>query len=336
MVISRSSQPPRFLTAGLTAVALIALTACSAGNSGGGDGGGGSAGGGDPVAVATTTQLGSIVEEITRCAGAESATVMGPGDDPHDFSPSSQQIAEMTRADLVVTNGLGLESGMQTALDNATADGAEIMEVAPEVDPLPFTAVDHHAEEHEHEHEHEGHEHSDGDPHFWMDVSRMAKAAELIGAKLEQVTGDEQYATCGTETADELSSVDEEITAILDEIPEDRRTLVTDHAAYNYFADAYGFEIAGVVIPGGSTDAEPSSEEMASLVDQMEQEGADALVTGAGSDNKLVDALSAETGGEVPVVKLYEGALGAEGSGAETYAEAMKVSAETLADALPR
>ncbi|XKH54634.1 metal ABC transporter substrate-binding protein [Citricoccus nitrophenolicus] len=328
----------------LSLTGLVLAGTVLAGCAGGDSGAEGAAGESEPVAVATTTQLGNILDGITSCAGATSTTVMGPGDDPHDFSPSSRQIAEMTGVGLVVTNGLGLEAGMQTALDNAAADGAHLVAVAPEVDPLPFAEHDGHeggsyeeqsTEDQAHEgHTHEGHAHEGEDPHFWMDVSRMSEAAELIGAELAEVTGDGQYADCGTQTAEELAAVDAEVRQILETIPEDRRTLVTDHAAYNYFAEAYGFDIAGVVIPGGSTDAEPSSGELAGLVAQMNQEGADALVTSAGSGNKLVGALSAETGGEVPVVELYEGGIGPEGSGAETYADAMVLNARTLAEAL--
>ena len=322
---------PALTLTGLAAVALLTITSCASGGTGGGaEGAGqGSPGTGEPVAVATTTQLGSVLADVTACAGTSSATLMGPGDDPHDFSPSSQQVAAMTRSGLVVVNGLGLESGMQAALDNAGVDGATLLEVGPAVDPLPLAAEDDHGHG-----EGDGHDHGDLDPHVWMDVSRMADAAGVIGDALAETTGDEAYSGCGQEVATTLEATDEEVRQVLSAIPQDRRTLVADHAAYGYFADAYGFEIAGVVVPGGSTDAEPSSERLAGLVGQMQQAGADALVMSAGSGNRLVRALAAETGGEVPVVELYEGGVGPDGSGAEEYAEAMLSNARALADAL--
>jgi zinc/manganese transport system substrate-binding protein len=322
---------PALTLTGLAAVALLTITSCASGGTGGGaEGAGqGSPGAGEPVAVATTTQLGSVLADVTACAGTSSATLMGPGDDPHDFSPSSQQVAAMTRSGLVVVNGLGLESGMQAALDNAGADGATLLEVGPALDPLPLAAEDDHGHA-----EGDGHDHDDLDPHVWMDVSRMADAAGVIGDALAEATGDEAYSGCGQEVATTLEATDEEVRQVLSAIPQDRRTLVADHAAYGYFADAYGFEIAGVVVPGGSTDAEPSSERLAGLVGQMQQAGADALVMSAGSGNRLVRALAAETGGEVPVVELYEGGVGPDGSGAEEYAEAMLSNARALADAL--
>lgn len=341
----RRVRPALSVTGGasLVAAALLTLTSCASGEAGGAGTGTGSAGAGEPVAIATTTQLGSVLADITACAGTSSATLMGPGDDPHDFSPSSRQIAEMTRSGLVVVNGLGLESGMQAALDNAAADGATLLEVGPGLDPLPLGegeslgeegAHDHAAGDGHGHHEGDGHDHGDLDPHVWMDVARMADAAGLIGDALAEASGEDAYAGCGQEVAADLRATDQEVREILSGIPQDRRTLVADHAAYGYFADAYGFEVAGVVVPGGSTDAEPSSERLAGLVSDMERTGADALVMSAGSGNRLVEALAAETGGEVPVVELYEGGVGPEGSGAEDYAQAMLTNARALADAL--
>ena len=322
----RPSRGRRALPAAVLAAALLALTSCGA-TSGGGQPSGADAGEA-PVAVATTTQLGSVLEDITSCAGTTSVTLMGPGDDPHDYSPSSRQVAQLARAGLVVANGLGLEAGMRSALDNARADGATLLEVGPELDPLPSDGEDQgHAPD-------DGHDHGEFDPHVWMDASRMAAAAGVIGAALAQQTGDQEYDRCGEEVAGGLEDTDRQVREILSAVPPDRRTLVTDHAAYAYFAEAYGFEVAGVVVPGGSTDAEPSSERLAGLVAGMERDGADALVMSAGSGNRLVQALSAETGGAVPVVELYEGGVGPEGSGAESYHDAMLASARALADAL--
>ncbi len=99
----------------------------------------------DPViapdsVVSTTTQLGSVVGEIIACASPTSSaiTLLPIGADPHDFSPSSDQVAVMVTSDLVVTNGLMLEEGLEDALENAAADGATILEIAPLVDPIPF------------------------------------------------------------------------------------------------------------------------------------------------------------------------------------------------------
>lgn len=270
------------------------------------------------AAVATTTMLGSVVSDITQCAGTTSSVLMSPGDDPHDFAVSSDQVAELATAPLVVSNGLGLEAGLAPALTNAAEDGATIFEVAPQVDPLPFT--------------------KDGqtrdDPHFWMDVGRMALAAEAIGDELAVHTGEDDYRSCGEQVAQALEDTDQRVREILAEVPDDRRVLVTDHHAFGYFAAAYDFEVAGVVIPGGSTEAEPSSQELAALTEVIRTQGVPAIFSNTAVSSKLVEAVAAEAGENVKVVPLYVGSVGPEGSGATTYAEMMVVNAERIAQAL--
>lgn len=345
------------------AVTALAVAGCSPANDTPADGTRNTeAESGELVAIATTTPIGSVASEIAECAGATATSVMGPGDDPHTFQPSSAEVAELTRAPLVIANGFDLEEGLLSAIQAAESDGAHVLELAPALDPLPFGAHDDHghedddhADDHGHAHDddhddhaHEdddhahdgdeddahGHSHGEFDPHFWLDASRMAEAAELIGAELAEVTGDETFATCGTQVHDELLDLDASITETLSAIPDDSRILVTDHEAFGYFAARYDFEIAGVVVPGGSTDAEPSSADLAALVGVIEDEGVSAIFSNTSASPRLVEAVAAEVGRDIAVVPLFVESTGPEGSGAETYTGMMTHNATAIAEAL--
>lgn len=316
-------------------VGAFGLVGCSTGGSGSDATGGGDASGADVTVVATTTILGDIAGQVATCAGGATAqTVMPVGADPHDFSPSSADVAAMVQADLVVANGLGLEEGLESALTSAQDDGARVLEVAPALDPLPFAGEHSHEEGEEHAEE-EGEEHTHSlDPHVWLDVSRMARAAVLIGDELTEATGDDAYAACGQEVSASLAETDDEVRTILAAVPAASRTLVTDHDAFGYFAEAYDFEVAGVVIPGGSTLAEPSSAEVSALVATIDAAGVPAIFANTANPTALVDAVAAESGREIAVVELYVGSLGPEGSGAETYQQMMVTDATRIAEAL--
>lgn len=293
----------------------------------------------DPVAIATTSVLGSVVGDITTCAGASSMSLMGPGDDPHTFSLSSDQVAQLTRARLVVANGYGLEEGLAGALANAASDGATIFEVAPAMDPLEYVAAGDETEDHADEPEGGTDEHGHAadathDPHAWLDAGRMALGAEAIGDKLAEVTGEQKYAECGAEVASDLTNLDEELTETLASVPAERRVLISDHDAFAYFADAYDFETVGVVVPGGSTDAEPSSADLAAIVGVIREHQVPAIFSNVAVNPKVVEAVAAEVGTEIEVVPLFVGTLGEPGSGAETYADLMRTNARLVADAL--
>ena len=92
--------------------------------------------------------------------------------------------------------------------------------------------------------------------------------------------------------------------------------------------------MAGVVIPGGSTDAEPSSRELAELVTIVREDKVSAIFSNNTVNPRLVEAVANEAGTELKVVELFEGSVGPEGSGAETYATMMLTNARRIADAL--
>lgn len=306
------------------AAATLALAAC---------GGEGTSDDGDssPSAVsvvATTTILGDVAGRVASCGGGTVQTLMPVGADPHDFSPSSADITAMVTADVVIANGLGLEEGLRSALATAQDDGARVLELAPDLDPLPF------GEQENPEGEDAAHDTGSLDPHVWLDVSRMARAATLIGDELAAVTDDDVFIGCGADVSAELTATDEQVRTTLDVVPDDSRILVTDHDAFGYFAAAYDFEVAGVVIPGGSTLAEPSSAELRALVDTIQATGVQAIFANTSNPSDLVDAVAAESGTEISVVELYVGSLGPDGSGAETYPGMMTTNASRIAEGL--
>ena len=290
--------------------------------------------------VTTTTQLGNIVDEIVACGGGVNTTILPIGADPHDFSPSSADVATMVQANVVISNGLGLEAGLTDALASAAEDGAEVVAIAALVDPIPFGEENHSDEDHadedhaDEDHADEEHGHSDGlDPHFWFDMTRMAQAAVIIGDTLA-ATGDSAYADCGQQVSAEILTAQTELEQILSVVPESRRVLVTDHDAMEYFAAAYDFTVAGSVIPAGTTLAEPSSADLQALVEVMKSAGVTAIFANAAQPAALADAVAAEVGADVVVVPLFIESLGEPGSEAGTYTTMMLTNAERIADAL--
>jgi zinc/manganese transport system substrate-binding protein len=164
-------------------------------------------------------------------------------------------------------------------------------------------------------------------------MNRMATAPQIIGDELcnERRAG---YADCGAQVADEIGAAEAEVRAVLESVPADQRILVTDHDALGYLADTYGYEIAGTVIPAGTTLAEPSSADLAELVEIMQDEGVRAVFANTADPSALSDAVAAEVGGDVQVVQLYVGSLGGPGSGAEDYISMMRTNADLIAGAL--
>ncbi len=274
--------------------------------------------------VVTTSILGEVIRNIT----GEDVTVevlVPIGADPHDYQASSQQVASIQSADLVIANGLQLEAGLIDVLEGARADGANVFEMAPLLDPLAFG----------------DRKKCDAtpeleicDPHVWLDPGRIADAATLIAVQLAELNQSIDWSARAEEYGDELLAADEQIAMLLESVPSDNRTVVTNHDALGYFADRYGLSVVATVFPSGSTLAEPSSEWLATLVRVIDEEGVGAIFAETTLPTVFAEAVAAETGDDVEVVELFIGSLGESGSGADTLIGMLLTNAERIASAL--
>jgi zinc/manganese transport system substrate-binding protein len=315
----------------VTALALV-LAGC-----GGGDTAAVSVPGecGSPHVVVTTTILGDIAGNVVGDRGRVEV-LMPVGADPHSFQPSASEAAALREADVVVVNGLGLEEGLQDLVEAAEADGVPVVEGASFVEVLRFAWEEEDGGQQGEAVGEEGRSHGTLDPHIWTDPARMADVVAGLGEALA-VTDPacaDRWRAAAEGYRQELLRLDEEIEAILSSIPNEQRKLVTNHNALGYFADRYGFEVLGAIIPGGATFAAPSPADLAALVETLEREGVRAIFAETTQPADLAEALAAEVGDQVVVVTLYTGSLGPGGSGAETYIGMQLLNAERIAAAL--
>ncbi|MEZ5100625.1 MAG: metal ABC transporter substrate-binding protein [Thermoleophilia bacterium] len=320
----------------------------------------GSAAGG-PTIVVTYSVLGSLVSDLVGDA-AQVQVLMPNGVDPHDWQPSAKDVEAVSKAALVVENGLGLEEGLEDAIHEAEAAGVPV-----------FTATDHVelrtigegeiAEGHEDEHargeaplegeapaetgevhgqeEHEGEtgdahaeeehhdEHAVGadDPHIWTDPATMRAVMAALATELEQGLGLD-LATRAAELDARLGELDAEVEEILSVVPADRRRLVTGHESMGYFARRYGFTLVGALIPSISSQAQASAAELAGLKETIEREGATTIFTEIGTPDQVAETIADETGARV--VELPSHNLPDDGS----YLTFMRDIATRVADGL--
>ena len=187
-----------------------------------------------------------------------------------------------------------------------------------------------HANEHGHEH---AHDHGAYDPHAWQDLGNaVLYVAEITEALSEaDPDGAATFAANAAAYVDAIEALNAEGHATLGALADDRRTVLTNHDAFAYFAGAYG--ITFVAPQGISTEAEPSARDVAALIRQIRDDGIDAVFLENLADNRLVEQIAAETGATVGGV-LYADALSAPGTPGSTYLGMMRHNIEVLAKAL--
>jgi zinc/manganese transport system substrate-binding protein len=304
--------------------------------------------------IATFSILGDIVANVGGDR-VEVITVVGPDGDAHVFQPAPADAQAVAGAQVIVANGLGFEGWMDRLIEASGAQAA-LVTAADGVTPIAFGEEEHAEEEgHDHDHEdaegeehkddhakeeagheghdHAGHDHGAFDPHAWQSVTNVALYVGNIerGLAAADPAGAETYATNAAAYLAELDALDAEIRAAVAALPEDRRTVVTSHDAFGYFAADYGLTF--VAPQGVSTEAEASAQDVAALITQIRDAGIAAVFVENIADRRLLDQIATETGAAIGGT-LYSDALSGPEGPAATYLAMMRHNLSQLTAAL--
>lgn len=281
---------------------------------------------GKPVVVTTTTMIGDLVRQI---AGDRVSliVIMPAGVDPHTFKPSTSDLGNISRASLVLYNGLHLEGTMVELLEHEMSSRA----VAVTHD-IPKNLLL------------EWQQGSGGahDPHVWFDITLWRHALTTTRDALIKLdpSGAQTYTANAATFDSALASLDAEIRQKLAQIPSERRALITSHDAYNYFGKAYGVEVFG--LQGISTETEAGLANVNSAVDLLIRRKIPAIFVESSVSRKTIERVQADCrsrGFDVKIGgELYSDAMGSPGEhpGYEvhTYVGMFRFNVDTIAKAL--
>lgn len=302
--------------AGVATGALLAAAALA------GCGGGGAADGEKPLRVAVTT---SHLADFARTVGGDRVHVhqiLRPGVSPHDHDLTSADIDAVSRSDVVVHNGLGLESFWDDLVAAAEPRG------------MVVTASD---GSHLRRGERRGPGDHDGvDPHVWHDarnakvmvenISRACAEADPAGAALYQANTTAYLA--------QLEALDAEIAQEIATVEDSR--VVTNHDSFGYYFDRYGLKSVASIIPNFDSTTELSVAEVTALVGRIRGERVRAVFAESDVSDKTVRAVAEAAGVRFVAGEgaLFGDSLGPPGSGANTYLAMMRHNTRVLVDNL--
>ncbi|MEM7424230.1 MAG: zinc ABC transporter substrate-binding protein [Pseudomonadota bacterium] len=195
---------------------------------------------------------------------------------------------------------------------------------------------DDHADKDEEAHadaDHHGHHHGAIDPHAWQSLGNAVVYAENIAAALSRMAPEHTATFEANRDAyiAEIRALDGEIRALFAGLPEGRRTIVTSHDAFQYFARSY--DLTFLSPQGLSTESEASAKDVASLIRQIRAEGITAVFVENIADTRLLKQIAAETGAQIGGT-LYPDALSGPDGPASTYLDMIRHNAQTLVKAL--
>lgn len=266
-----------------------------------------------PNIVVTYSVLGSVVSDLV--GDAADVTILIPdGQDPHDFQPSARDIETINNADIVVSNGLDFEEGLEDVLASAIENGVSVYMIGENI--TVREPDEDHAEE-------DGHAHGAGDPHVWLSPLSFTEALPSLADAINSATG---LSIDETTALDQLTQLDDEITDVIGGISS--CVMVSGHDEMGYFADRYGCTVIGAIIPSFSTTSEATAKQIADLKVLAISNNVKAVFTGLGTPSEVSEQLASELG--IAAVSLSTHYL----NGAANYREFMLNLANQIAEAL--
>ena len=266
-----------------------------------------------PNIVVTYSVLGSVVSDLV--GDAADVTILIPdGQDPHDFQPSARDIETINNADIVVSNGLDFEEGLEDVLASAIENGVSVYMIGENI--TVREPDEDHAEE-------DGHAHGAGDPHVWLSPLSFTEALPSLADAINSATG---LSIDETTALDQLTQLDDEITDVIGGISS--CVMVSGHDEMGYFADRYGCTVIGAIIPSFSTTSEATAKQIADLKVLATSNNVKAVFTGLGTPSEVSEQLASELG--IAAVSLSTHYL----NGAANYREFMLNLANQIAEAL--
>lgn len=261
----------------------------------------------------------SILADLIKNVGGERVVVQNVipvGAGAEDYQPTPQDAKTIAQADVLFFNGHGLEEWLDDLFTSAGKPELQRIELSKDLPALEIGSA----------------EFADGNPHFWLNPQYTIRYVEVIRASLSQLdpAGAAIYAANAAAYSAELTRLDQELAAAFGAIPAADRKMVTNHDAFPYFAERYGFRIVGNVL--GNPESEPSAGDLARLVQTLKAEQVKAIFAESQYSSKLVDTLAQEAGIAV-VAHLYTDSL-ADGASGNSYVALMRTNATTIINAL--
>ena len=285
-----------------------------------------SASGADPLKVASFS---TVLTEIVQQVGGNHVSVAGlvkPGQDPHEYQPTPDDLRQASDAKLILLSGKHLEHYLDK-VQQATGGKAESLSVG---DALPNLKMKADPDEPQEKAEADRNGLID-DPHWWNSVINVEKATKIVRDELIKLdpANRADYESNAKSYLAKLAELVEWTKRKVAELSRDKRKLVTSHDAFQYLAKDYGFTV--YAIEGVSTETEPSDRHIADLIDEIKKQQVKAIFLENTLNPKVTVEITRETGAKIGGT-LYADGLG-KGDGS-TYDGMVRHNITTIVDAL--
>lgn len=266
--------------------------------------------------VATNTFLADIAQNVAGDR-LKIASLLPVGVDPHGFEPTPSDVRRVADCDVLIVHGQGLEDSLSGLLSTSRRPNATTVEASAGLVPKQRGQG------------------GEADMHYWMDPNLALTYVENIkkGFSAADPDGAGIYEANARAYSQKLKDLDAWIRGEVSTVPPGRRLLVTNHEELGYYADRYGFQVVGAVVPSVNPESSPSAQSLAGLAEQIKKTGAPAVFLEEGDSRQLAEQVARESGAKL-APGLYTHYLSDPKGPAPTYVDMLKYDTTVIVQAL--
>jgi manganese/zinc/iron transport system substrate-binding protein len=268
-----------------------------------------------------------MITDLVKNIGGKHINIqglMGSGVDPHLYKASEGDVSKLVNADVIFYNGLHLEGKLVDVFEKMGSATKTPIALADELDKTTLIGSDYFA--------------SNYDPHVWFNIEYFKQFAKKVTQILSEknpkntvnfIENEKQYLA-------KLDTLENNMRAIIKDLPVEKRILVTAHDAFNYFGKNYGFEVVG--LQGLSTATEAGVKDVQKLAAFIIEKKVKAIFVESSVPKRTIEALEAAVKSKGHDVKiggtLFSDALGNAGTIEGTYIGMFEYNVNTIVNAL--
>ncbi len=273
--------------------------------------------------VTTTTMITDLIKNIGGTK-IEVNGLMGAGVDPHLYKASEGDVSKLFNADVVIYNGLHLEGKLEEVFEKMEHQNKKTIVISDVIDKKNLIGSELFA--------------SNYDPHIWFDITNWTKITSYVTNKLAEI--DVKNASFYKENAkiylEKLQELNKQVATKINELPQEKRILVTAHDAFNYFGRQHKFNVVG--LQGLSTATEAGVQDVQKLAKFIIDNKVKAIFVESSVPKRTIEALQAAVKSKNQEVviggTLYSDALGSAGTIEGTYIGMYNANVNTIVNAL--
>ena len=302
----------------LLLVAIVGLVACSSQKSS-------SDSSSSKLNVVATN---SIIADITKNIAGDKInlhSIVPVGQDPHEYEPLPEDVKKTSKADLIFYNGINLETGgnawFTKLVENAQKkENKDYYAVSKGVDVIYLEGQNEKGKE---------------DPHAWLNLENGIIYAQNIAKRLIEKDPDNKatYEKNLKAYVEKLTALDKEAKEKFNNIPEEKKMIVTSEGCFKYFSKAY--KVPSAYIWEINTEEEGTPDQIKSLVEKLRKTKVPSLFVESSVDDRPMKTVSKDT--NIPIyAKIFTDSIAEKGEDGDSYYSMMKYNLDKISEGLAK